>query len=123
MIGTIRALRTLWEDANDRLTGKAPKGAKRSSQWGKVRDAFLKKNPSCACCGGTKTLRVHHIVPFHEQPSLELVETNLITLCEAKKYGINCHLLLGHLGNWRRWNATVVFSAGWWGLKIKGKQS
>lgn len=110
----IRELSAWWEH---NWHGK-PAG-KRSSEWGGVRDAFLEQHPKCACCEGTKNLRVHHIQPFHLFPELELTESNLITLCEDKRYGINCHLLLGHLGNWSRWNPLVRINAKMWNLKLK----
>ena len=88
----------------DALIGKAPISAKRSKDWSKVRAEFLQLNPRCAVCEGNKKLNVHHIVPFHVDPTLELEPSNLITLCERKKYGIHCHLLVGHLGNYRNIN-------------------
>jgi 5-methylcytosine-specific restriction protein A len=90
----------------DRLQGKAPWSARRSPKWKSVRDAFL-KGKVCAACGGKSKLEAHHIVPFHVQPELELEVSNLLPLCEAKKYGINCHLLTGHAGNYRRFNPSV----------------
>lgn len=65
-------------------------------------------------------MRVHHVVPFHVDPSRELDPSNLMTLCEAKKYGINCHLLVGHLGNWRRWNPFVWLHANQWRRRLSG---
>lgn len=56
-------------------------------------------------------MRAHHVVPFHIDPTKELAADNLLTLCEAKRYGLNCHLLIGHLGNWRRWNPLVRVDA------------
>ena len=103
----------------DRITSKAPAGAKRSSLWSKVRVAFLKNNPTCAVCGGKEKLEVHHIVPFHKDPSLELDLNNLITLCESKKKGSNCHLLFGHLGNYQKVNKDVVKDAKIWNEKLK----
>ena len=96
------------ERITDAWQGKAPLSAKRSSKWSKVRDAFLEKNPVCACCGGTKKLQVHHIKPFHSHPELELEESNLITLCRVKKKGIDCHLLVGHLGWFKNCNPNVI---------------
>ena len=92
----------------DVLKGKTTLGKKRSPQWPKVRAEHLRKCKFCMVCGGTKKLEVHHIKPFHLDPSLELEPTNLITLCEAKKRGINCHLLVGHLGNYRQENPQVL---------------
>lgn len=102
----------------DRLQGKAPKGKKRSSKWRKVRAAHVKRNPTCAVCGGTKKLEVHHIIPFHECPGLELVPENLMTLCESKKKGVTCHQFFGHLGNYKKWNETVREDVVIWNRKL-----
>ena len=69
----------------DRITGKAPKGIKRSSKWHKVRAKHLVENLECALCGDSKQLNVHHLVSFHMASDLELDSNNLITLCENKK--------------------------------------
>lgn len=61
----------------------------------------------------------HHIKPFHLFPELELDTENLIPLCESKKYGINCHLFVGHLGNFKRYNEEVVTDAIIWNAKLK----
>lgn len=58
------------------------------------------------------------MVPFHEAPELELEPSNLMTLCERKKYGINCHLLVGHLGDYRRINPDVHGDAETWRTKL-----
>lgn len=102
----------------DRVQGKAPKGAKRSSKWRKVRREHLKKHHKCAVCKSTRKLEVHHIIPFHLAPDLELEPKNLITLCENNKYGINCHLLIGHLGNYRRTNPNVQTDVLMWNIKL-----
>lgn len=104
----------------DRVTGKAPKGAKRSSKWRTVRKKFLAEHPTCAVCGGKKKVEVHHKIPFHKAPELELEPSNLITLCENESYGINCHLLVGHLGNYQRANETVDADAAFWYRKLSG---
>lgn len=77
--------------------------AYRSNQWNNVRDNFLKKNNKCSACGTSKNLEVHHIIPVHINPELELFEENLITLCDKK-----CHLLFGHLMNYKSWNTNVI---------------
>ena len=103
----------------DRWTGRAPKGAKRSKEWRKVRKKHIQENGACAvCCRKTK-LEVHHIVPFHLAPQLELEPNNLVTLCRSKKNGINCHLLVGHLGNFRSANPDCSSDAWDWHRKIK----
>lgn len=80
-------------------------GRRRSSQWPIVRQRHLLKNPKCVVCDGTKYLEVHHIVPFHIAPNLELEPDNLITLCEGRK-NFNCHLIAGHKLNFRKINNT-----------------
>lgn len=92
----------------DVLQGKAPLRAKRSSHWTTTRKLHLQNNPTCAACGDTSKLEVHHIKPFHEYPELELEPSNLISLCESRSYGIICHLLIGHNGNYRHINPYVV---------------
>lgn len=99
---------------------KVPKGAKRSPEWPKVRKAHLAKFPTCAMCGTKNKLEVHHIKPFHLHPELELEPSNLITLCESK-VDANCHLLFGHLGNFKSLNATVIHDAKAWNEKIKDR--
>lgn len=68
-------------------------------------------------CGGRKMVEVHHKVPFHVDPARELDPANLITLCESKKGGVNCHLFLGHLGNYKHANPTVAEDAANWAAK------
>jgi 5-methylcytosine-specific restriction endonuclease McrA len=91
---------------------------KRSSKWASVRKEFLLKNPTCSLCGGKSDLEVHHIKPFHLHPELELDLNNLITLCESKKNGINCHLAFGHLGSYKSVNKDVVEDTKKWNNKL-----
>lgn len=107
----------------DLVQGKTVRGAQRSSQWRKVRAVHLEKNPLCAVCGGNKKLEVHHIVPFHVAPELELNPENLITLCENKQYGINCHLLVGHLGLYTAANPDCLQDAKTWSIKLRSRSS
>jgi len=106
------------EYIKDRLEGKAPKGAKRSPYWNRVRKGYLRKNARCAVCGCTSKLQVHHIIPFHLDPKYELNEDNLVTLCTNKKYGINCHLLIGHLGNFKKYNTAIKIDVFTWNQKL-----
>ena len=77
--------------------------ARRSSKWSAVRKEHLKKQPCCAACGKTSKLEVHHIRPVHKFPELELDPDNLITLCADP-----CHIIFGHLKNWKSWNLEVA---------------
>lgn len=81
----------------------------RSSKWESVRKHHILANPLCAACGGSIKPQVHHIKPFHLYRELELEPTNLITLCEHGK--TECHLKIGHLGNFKRENINVVADA------------
>ena len=82
----------------------------RSSHWETVRKKHLKSFPTCAACGCSDDLQVHHIKPFHLDPELELEESNLITLCESQD-NHKCHLNIGHLGNFKNENPNVVKDA------------
>ncbi len=79
-------------------------GAARSGGWHTVEKHFLESHSTCAACGGHTHLQVHHIRPFHLVPELELDVNNLITLCMGRK---ECHLRLGHGGNFKAYNPHV----------------
>lgn len=79
----------------------------RSREWSRMRIEWLKEYPNCAVCNGTKKCEVHHKESFHLHPEKELLKSNFITLCEAKKYGITCHLFAGHRGNYRNENLNI----------------
>lgn len=77
----------------------------RSGQWRSVRDKYVSKHPECIACGKRDELYVHHIIPFHVDRSLELVESNLVTFC------LEHHLDVGHNGNWRDYNPNCIRDA------------
>ena len=77
----------------------------RSSKWSTIRSNWIEVNPFCVSCEAITNLSVHHIEPFHLNPQKELDLTNLITLCETPSR--NCHLIVGHGGNWKTWNPDV----------------
>jgi 5-methylcytosine-specific restriction protein A len=81
----------------------------RSPHWDKVKTAHLERFPVCAACMSFKDLQVHHIKPFHLYPELELVESNLITLCMWKDH--DCHIHVGHGGAFPAENPNVVEDA------------
>lgn len=96
----------------DAVQGKAPLGHKRSNHWPTVRKHFIESNPVCAACGGKEKLEVHHVSPYHLHPELELDPNNLITLCESKQINnLICHLVYGHLGNYKNFNPNVAEDA------------
>ena len=94
-----------------------PLDSMRSGHWPKVRAAHLALHPACEVCGDTKRVNVHHKLPFHLHPELELDPENLITLCEDEHF-VNCHLFVGHLGNFRGYNPDVVNDAEEWREKL-----
>jgi len=77
---------------------------KRSPHWPTVEKHFREVHPTCAACGGTERLNVHHIIPFHVNAALELDPNNLITLCMGK---LECHLKIGHMDDFKRSNPNV----------------
>lgn len=77
--------------------------ASRSSSWPKIRKEHIKKYPYCAACGKSSKIEVHHIEPVHINADRELDPTNLITLCDSP-----CHIVFGHLMDYKSWNITVV---------------
>jgi len=101
----------LWGTSKPTFTGK------RSGKWPALRRAHLAREPLCRVCGGNQDCTPHHIVPVHIDPDRELDPNNLITLCEGKP--INCHLLFGHLKDWKSFNANVVEDCRVWADKLK----
>lgn len=93
----------------------------RSSHWPAKRAEWLRAHPTCAACGGAEGLQVHHILPvsWPGGRELELSDSNLITLCTAK--GHNCHLWIGHLGDFKSRNPDVRADAAAMLRKIKAR--
>jgi len=69
------------------------------------------KGKKCMICGGTLRLMAHHKYPFHLFPELEMDETHWRPLCEGD-HRLNCHLLVGHGGNFEGFNPLVDEFAG-----------
>ncbi len=80
----------------------------RNQNWSVVRYDHILEHPNCFICGSCRKLHVHHIVPFHINPELELDPENLMTLCAQH------HLLFGHLGWWRCTNFDILDDAKYW---------
>lgn len=99
---------------------------KRSSHWPAVEHKWLISHPACAACGNTFNLNVHHVVPFHINPELELADgsdgkpANLITLCMSKER--HCHLLLGHGDSFKAFNQEIHRDATDHNEALKAKQ-
>ena len=81
-------------------------GVARSGQWPAVRKAWLEAYPSCARCGGTDHVEVHHCEPFSVNPDRELDRTNFLTLCMHPTR--QCHWQAGHFAeSWSVFNPDV----------------
>lgn len=78
----------------------------RSPKWSNVRKEHLKNHGTCSACGRDKKLEVHHIKPVHLFPELELDPSNLVTLCADP-----CHIVFGHLMNFKSWNTDVMIDS------------
>ena len=57
----------------------------------------------CSWCHRTKNLNRHHIIPQSADPRLKNDYSNIIVLCRE------CHFVLGHRCNWKKFNPDVVF--------------
>lgn len=89
-------------------------GSRRSAGWPRVRREHLKKQPACCACGNTKSVEVHHKIPFHLAPELELDRHNLMTLCEDGPGGMSCHYVVGHrAGGWQDANPNAERDAAY----------
>ena len=85
----------------DFLTRKV-RFAVRSPEWKEVRKLHLDYQHECQACKKKSNLEVHHIVPVHINRTLELEPSNLLTLCDR------CHLVFGHLSDYKSWNENVI---------------
>ena len=101
----------------DTVDSRLPCGVKRSSVWPRIRAEYLKEHPVCECCGGDKSLEIHHKKPFHLWPELELTKDNLMTLCEKRK----CHITFGHLFSYQSFNPNVETDVLTYNKKAKGR--
>ena len=85
----------------------------RSPKWKKFESEMIIKQPYCAVCGNTivRELTGHHMKPYHAFPELELDPENILIMCYNGPGHINCHLVVGHCGNWRYYNPNVIRDA------------
>lgn len=102
-------------DENCLLIPPMPMFGERSPKWPAARKHHLERFPKCCICEATEQLDVHHVEPYHKAPMMELLETNLITLCRVH------HFWFGHLGSWHSFNPKIVSDAEQWHAKICGR--
>lgn len=93
----------------------------RSPQWRGVRDKFARAHPDCAfykCSELTTKRQIHHLEPFHINPSRELDVTNLVSVCPKH------HLYVCHNGNFQDYVEArllkIMLSRG--EFPVKGKE-
>lgn len=93
-----------------RLLGLAPidhgqiaAGVPRNPKWALWVKRFVRGKRCIVCGRNDEPLTGHHIVPFHEDPSRELDESNVRPICDDSPTR-KCHLLVCHLGDWRLTN-------------------
>lgn len=60
----------------------------RSGRWRSVRAAHVRLEPKCIVCDSDENLNVHHIIPFNDNPDLELDPDNLCTLCREHHFSV-----------------------------------
>lgn len=70
----------------------------------------LKLHPQCEGCGAQSGGQAHHVKPYHKYPDLAADPSNFITLCETMG-GLECHLHLGHGGNFKTYNPDILTDA------------
>jgi hypothetical protein len=88
----------------------------RSPQWPAIRKKWLQLHNICESCGTNKNLEVHHKIPVHVNPFLELELSNFITLCEYPAH--HCHFTFGHFFNWTLYNPAIDTDATAWFAKL-----
>lgn len=99
--------------ARDIWRGTARRGRSRSPDWVALSRKVILEIRRCEVCGSKKGLEVHHKLPFHLHPELELVRVNLCCLCRR------CHLFVGHLGTWSSYNPEIDRDMKIWARKIR----
>lgn len=78
-------------------------GVRDTYQYQKAMDEYRKENPNCEFCGRGGKVDVHHKIPVAVSPERAADKTNMITLHRKPA----CHLVVGHLGNWKDYNINV----------------
>ena len=103
----------VWHRPMCRVMGVQP----RSSKWPAKERQWLKDHPQCEATGSRIHLNVHHKVPFHKQPELELDDNNLVTVRR------DVHLLIGHWNNWKSYNPNIDSDLLYLKIKIDNRPS
>ena len=79
-------------------------GVRNTIAYRRAMKEYASLHPNCAFCGRSKDVDVHHKVPVSYAPELAADQSNMITLCRKPQ----CHLVVGHLGNFKNYNERVA---------------
>lgn len=82
------------------------KAARLGPTWRAVEREHLERHPTCFACRGKDRVHVHHL---SDDPALAFEPSNLLTLCMGAS---ECHLRIGHGGDWAKRNPLVIAIAG-----------
>jgi hypothetical protein len=91
--------------------------AVRSPKWPALRRAWIRDNPLCAACGTALHVEVHHLIPVHVAPDGELLECNLLSLCDGPTR--SCHFYIGHACNFKGYNLHCIEDAARFLLRVQ----
>lgn len=83
----------LVEDDNEGIDVGIRRDDPRVKQW---REAVIKRDKVCKCCGGEKHLEAHHICSWKDYPDMRIDITNGVTLCKLCHHRYNSYF--GHKG-------------------------
>lgn len=87
---------------------EAKKAKERPADVTRAQHQHVLQFPNCAACGCAAHVQGHHIRPWHLAPELGAAASNFISLCMGE---LECHLRIGHGGNFDCWNPNVQIDA------------
>ena len=101
MNGVIDRIRFWWRNRGATLRT----GPRDTAAYKRAMAGYLAAHPVCQFCrkpGGK--VEVHHVIPVSVDPTRAADMTNMVTLHRKP----DCHMVVGHLGNFRDYNRNVV---------------
>lgn len=100
-MGVFDSVRFMWRNRGAVLR----MGPRDTAAYKKAMAGYLAAHPVCQFCGkaGGK-VEVHHVIPVSVDPTKAADVTNMVTLHRKP----DCHMVVGHLGNFRDYNSNVA---------------